>query len=421
MAWDDISAGESGGSARSKINNLGLDFDNSQLANVVVINSEANFPTQDATTITLEDDVAYIIGAPITTSKRFIGNTATLSSFLSSSTPLITYTGTGSMFTVTNERFSMRLMTFSCPGATFMEVVSDNTFNLNHRVNMAECIVFDCVTAFKSVTGGGMIAETCQFVNVSGTEAFDVDSGNVGIFSLDRVGMFGLVSGASAVNLHPTLAKLLIFEMTNVAAFGDAGAHYISGGSSSVNLLPGTLGTVNDGNAFGFTVPLVGLSEDDGEWIFRDNEGIPDSYVCANPYLDTATAVTIVATNTFVKVNGGNWLFTEDCKLSVSTDGDIENTGSRTIKVQVSGFATMDIAGGSTDELLARIVLNDDPDLLASVITENSTENGQPTSASLLGLFTLNPGDTLSTWVANADSTANINVTRAVLTLLALA
>ena len=43
-----------------------------QASNLIVINVEADFPVQDATTITLSQNKIFIIGANITTAKRFI-------------------------------------------------------------------------------------------------------------------------------------------------------------------------------------------------------------------------------------------------------------------------------------------------------------------------------------------------------------
>ena len=68
----------------TNLNVKGTFFINGAVTNLVtpgnskVINQESDFPTQDATTITLEAGINYLLGASISSSKRFISQSCAL-------------------------------------------------------------------------------------------------------------------------------------------------------------------------------------------------------------------------------------------------------------------------------------------------------------------------------------------------------
>jgi hypothetical protein len=190
----------------------------------------------------------------------------------------------------------------------------------------------------------------------------------------------------------------------------------ISGLTNSANLQAGTIAAVNDGGFIGGVTPLVGITVDDIRWSFANNSNLENSVVAANPYLDplaSPVTVTIAAPATFVKINQGSWLSSLSKKLSVSVDGDVTNISEIPLQLDCNGFVTMQKVGGGSDRLAARIVLNDLPNDPASVLTENFTQNSQPTSVPLVGLFTLQPGDSISLYVANLNGIADIEVDNA--------
>jgi len=89
-----------------------------QVPNLQVITQGSDFLTQDSTTITLEANTNYLIAAAFSTAKRFIiqeGVDITANNF---SGPVLTYTGTGVMFTSTDVGFTMGQIRFDAPNAS---------------------------------------------------------------------------------------------------------------------------------------------------------------------------------------------------------------------------------------------------------------------------------------------------------------
>ncbi len=85
---------------------------------VVNITQESDFPTQDASTITIYASTNYVLTGSFSTTKRFIieqGVNFTANNFLD---PTLTYTGTGDMFTSVNVAFTMDKIRFDAPNAT---------------------------------------------------------------------------------------------------------------------------------------------------------------------------------------------------------------------------------------------------------------------------------------------------------------
>ena len=227
-------------------------------------------------------------------------------------------------------------------------------------------------------------------------------------------------SSASFVGLDITGTTLNRTKIEKLVMNAPVGAVGFQGDASSANVSAGNILSFNNGGFTGGMTALSGITVADIRYSFSANDGLADSTVDANPYLTTSTTVTVPGGNqgVFFKVNQSNWTFTEASRLSVSVDGDITNDLEIPVKIDVNGFATVEKVGGGSDFITARLVLNDDPSDPASVVTENGTDNNSPTSIPLTGIFELQPGDSVSIYVANNDSTSNIIIDNAKFTAL---
>ena len=414
MAWANIQNGESMLSVRGKINTLGGEVELNKLSNVIVINSESDFPTQDANTITLgagaELGNAYVFGADVTTSKNVIvlGNCVIKSETVFTK---FEFSGLGDFISFTDCFVEVEDMTLSAPNRVCLKGVSTSSYVFDHRVNLTNCFIEDCLSAFVS-DGAGIITNTLQVQNVT-DDALVFDAADVGICSLNQLGVFGLTSGKSLFKCDPLNTFFALLEMTDTAGFGDAGANFINCGVDSINVLPGTLAIISGCNAASFTSPLVGATVDDNAIIFRDNSGIDNSLICGSSYLDTITTVPVSAAGTFYKINQNNWTPLKGCRLTVTDDGDFINNTSRTMVIKIDGYATVEKVGGGQDTIEARIVYDGSPSDPQSIATGNETKNTEPTSIPLTGLFTLPPQKGVSIWVSNLDSPTAISVSKA--------
>jgi len=386
-----------------------LSFYLEKIDNVIPINSEADFPTQDATTITLggggELGKAYVLGADVTTAKNVIavGNCVIRSESVFTR---FEFSGAGDFITFNDCFVEIIDITLSSPNRVCLKGTSSGNYFFDHRVNITNCFISDCLSVLVS-DGAGIITNTLQVQNVTG-DALDFTASDVGICSLNQLGVFGLTASKSMFKCDPLNTFFAILEMTDTAGFGVASANFINCGADSINVLPGTLAIIAGCNAASFTAPLVGATVDDDAIIFRDNSGIENSVICGSSYLDTLTTVPVSAVGTFYKINQNNWTPVKGCRLTVTDDGDFINNTSRTMVIKIDGFATVEKVGGGQDVIEARIVYDNLPNDPQSIATGNQTENTQPTSIPLTGLFTLAPQKGVSIWVANLDSVSDI-------------
>jgi hypothetical protein len=372
-----------------------------------VINTEADFPAPVSGVITLEDNINYIIGQPITTANRFVlgaNNSITARNPL---IPYLTYTGTGTMFTGTDTPLEMSAIAINCPNAEAFNITGTNfgTFVLFTKV----------LVIFAQKWGTFTNTDT---LDISNSGSLSVEDGiSLGgslywkLLTIDRLSIKTTNASAIALDVggsvHPT------FKVNSLEVEGVPGTIGISGLANSANITAGTIAAVNDGGFLGGMTPLSGIDVDDIRWSFANNSNLENSVVAANPYVDPLASpltVPITTVGTFVKINQGAWLSTISKKLSVTTNGDVVNDTEIPLQLDCNGFVTMEKSGGGSDELAARLVINDLPNDTASVVTENSTQNTTPTSVPLVGLFTLQPGDTISLYVANLDGTSDVIV-----------
>ena len=104
---------------------------------IIPIAAEADFPTQDATTITLETQRLYLTTAAFTTTKNFIVEDGAVLSSISTLGPLVTYTGTNPMFSGTDVDFVIRDIRITHPNAEgydFTDTVGGQKVLLSDRV-----------------------------------------------------------------------------------------------------------------------------------------------------------------------------------------------------------------------------------------------------------------------------------------------
>jgi hypothetical protein len=105
--------------------------------NEISISTEADFPTQDGTTITLETGFAYKLTNLVTTAKRFICEVNSALVGPSLNIPALVYTGTLPMFTTTARFYALQL-NFSCASSDMLD------HNGPGFVVMTSCVCSSC-------------------------------------------------------------------------------------------------------------------------------------------------------------------------------------------------------------------------------------------------------------------------------------
>lgn len=380
--------------------------------NVVIINSIDDFPTPVGGVIQLEDNKIYHIGVQIVTSNRFICGQNNLFTSGNPFWPALIYTGVSTMFTGYNVSFALDRIVISCPNAPAFDFGADAgqspTFGLNLAV-IAECQKAGTFSNLRAINITNASFFSCTAgLTIDGTDNWDA-------FTVLR---FRVESSVAITGFDITSSVFRSFELNGYLISGGVGSIGLSGLPNNANIQPGSIASIQRCEFLSNVTPLSGISIDDIRYSFISNSGLQDSTAAVNPYLTTQTTVPISAVSTYVKVNQSNWSSTEASRLSVSADGDVTNDLEKPIKVEITGSITLEKVGGGADLLTARLVYNDLPNDPQSVVTELGTDNTNPTNIGLVGIFNLNPGDSVSIYVANQNSTSNVIVNYASFALL---
>lgn len=382
---------------------------------VVVINSEADFPVQDGSTITLEDNFYYLIGDVVNTAKQFICGSCTFRSFGTSVVPIVDYTGTAPMFDVTESQFLITDITIRCTNSYVFDIKGSGSGSVNERVNAEDMIISACTGVALMSDGSSFLVRNTEFSSATGPSLVTIGPGAGALLSFRQMGFFNIQPGAVAIDFDVS-ATFQVAEFTDVLAFGDSSAIFMSGATGSGNVPVGSLFTVEGCNSSQFNTSLVGITVNDDGWLFQQNDGIPDSVINGHAYLPTLTTVTIPGggTGDFFKIAGGGWLTSRSDRVSISADGDITNTSSRSINVLVTGSVTVDTGGiFFSNGVALRIVKNSDPTETQSIASEAFVDSFNETDAYVAGSFVLDPGDSVAIWVANLDDETAIPIPRA--------
>lgn len=374
-----------------------------------IINTESDFPVAVGGVITLEDNVVYKIGGQIVTANRFqlgVGTKITAGTALVAS---LIYTGTGSMFT--GQQIDISDIVISCPSAQVFNLTGTGSgdYLLTNTILVAQATKWGTVNDINDV-------------NIINSGTIDIQDGltvqgvtNWNTFRID--GLNFQSSSATYVGLDITGSLLNDVKIDAFVQTAPVGAIGLKADANSVNIESGDIASYTNGGFRGGITPLDGVTIADTRYNFQFNSGIANSTINANPYMTAPITVTQVAANDWKKVNQGVWSFTESERLTVTADGDIINSLEVPIKIQISGFITLEAVSG-TDNIGARLVYNGLFNDAVSVVTQNETENRQATSIPLFGIFTLQPSDNVAIYIANLDSNTSINVTKGKFTTL---
>lgn len=354
-------------------------------------------------------------GAPVETPNGFAGGANSFFTANNLATPFLNYTGTDPMFLLEDSSFFLFQFGFLCPNADIFDYKSPLVTTSIVGINQVSC--FAC-------QGFGVIDDPNQLF-IDTFTMFNAQQGivlsgssNWEILSLTRVRINSLNPAFVGLDFGSSVHRTV--EVDNFKPVSTTGSIGVSGLSNGANMTSGFVASVTNSELTDVDTPLQNITIDDIRFTFKDNAGIGNSTINANPYLTQATTVTINTIGTYEKINAGNWSSTNDSRISVSVDGDAVNLLEQPIRVQVNASVTLEKVGGGADLVTARLVYNDDPSDPQSVITELGTENNNPTNIGFVGLFDLQPGDGVSMYVANQDSTSNITVSSAKISILRL-
>lgn len=299
----------------------------------VIVNEESDFPTAVAGVITLEAETQYLLTNDITTSSRFVLSSDTVVSGSDGTLITLTYSGSGVMFSSTDNSNKIKDIIIVCASGTFCNISCSACSNIFQAVG---CRI-TCATA-GTITG----MYTVSFQNVLWNVTTDglTFAGNNEIISFTQ--NIGSITSGTFVDL--STSTFSGFSLTNSFGVLSAGTTFISGLANSGNVNAGGLATVLNTRALGAGTPLSGVSESDALWEFFANSGINDS---RDTILATNAGATVViaATDTPVII-GATWVEQESSRFSLTAGGRFTYTGKGAF-VTFHATITADIVTGT--------------------------------------------------------------------------
>ena len=374
----------------------------------IFVTDEDGFPTQDETTITLEANQLYWIAAPITTSKRFVcENNSVLQSNAQSTDNVLTYTGTGTMFTGLNVSFTIRECVINHP--------SGQGFDFEDNISNTSFLFIDNITAISGTKLGTLTNLGGLVFNRSAAsgmnDGWTIAGSNFNIFRAEVSLMKS--SSASFIAFDFGSSVLQTLEIIDVNMTGPSGAVGISGLAASGNIPAGRIAMVTACEFDSTITPLQNIVFNDVRWEFEDNNEIKDSRNAADTYLTGGTeTVTISAVGTFVEIGVAgspsvSWASDVADRFTVGTDGVITYVGEKDIEARISGRATVEKVGGGSDEIEVQLAKNW---VSGSGITKSRavTQNTAPTTVPVSALIPLSQNDDIRVIFANNTSTSDI-------------
>jgi len=379
-------------------------YDVSNEDSAIFVGAEADFPTQDATTITLDAGTPYVLTAPITTAKRFIVERETLLTGRTLYGNLLTYTGTNAMFTVTDGSFQFDNLLVTCPTAKL--------FDVNYAASGGGQVVLSRFRTLACAQYGTFNNTSAILINIAG--AFDCDQGIV------LSGSGGLILALSQFNMistSPTFKGLdlgatswaIAIELSNFVTQGPSGAFGISGLASSGNLAANRLAMVSVSEAVGGLTPLENITVDDVRWLFKDNTGYQNTFRDALIYFRSNSTDTVITTASTPVLVAGTWIEERSSQFTTTAAGRITFNAELTqvFPVDVS-FGLVAATGGAGINIRVYIAVN------GSIISAASIAVTTDSSTSRTGFIPwqleLSQNDYIEIWLENNTNTTDVTV-----------
>ena len=371
--------------------------------NFTFVSSEADFPVQDPTTITLEANTIYVLAANITTAKQFVCQNGAR---ITASNPFsfkLSYSGSSSMFLGSSVDFSVENIVLDSPLA--------NTFDFS-SVSQANSFICQNVTIEQCAKLGNFLdMGLIQFLNVgigSAGNGITLAGTNTRTFILDQMSISSSSGTFVGVNLDTVVVNALSFSKMFMSA--PAGGIGISGLASSGNIPTLELATVRDCTFSGGMTDLQNITNVDIRWVFRDCFPTSDTFGDAMLTLKGNALVTTITTiNTPVKANGGTaWNIERSSLFTGDNTGRITYIAERDLVVPIDVTISAEPDAGSNQVLQFYVALNGV--VIPNSVQRNRIDNNDPRNTGLIWQQKFAQNDFIEIFVENTTSTNDIIV-----------
>jgi hypothetical protein len=368
----------------------------------VYVTQESDFPTQDATTITLESQTRYYITAAFSTAKHFVPQNGAVFESISTLGPTVTYTGTGSMFVWTDADFIIRNCRLDHPSA--------QGYSMTDSVGGTYTFLSDNVRHLSGTKFGTFNDPAIVLIQVGA--AFNMNDGasftgsNIAINSWDKFGFTSSSATFKGIDLGTSIAQTTEFRDFNASA--PAGAYGISGAASNANIPSGKIAMVTACEFSGGMTDLENITVDDIRWSFRGNSPTQDTFPDALlSFNGNATETVISASNTPVIVNA-TWTVVSTSHFTGTTGGRATYNGVKDLPSPIDVSVGLISSGGGAIDVTVYLAKN------GSVITNSaasiSISGSNQAYVSVPWQESITTSDYYEIYVENNTNTTNIIV-----------
>lgn len=369
---------------------------------IVFVKQESDFPVQDATTITLESQTQYIITATFSTAKSFTVKDAAVLTSSSTLGPVLTYTGTGSMFNITDASFVIRLIRIDHPNA--------QAFNFVDSVGGTFLFLSDFVRHLTGTKYGTF--SNPQTVLITQGAAFSMGAGvtitgsNVLIISFDKFFINSTSSSFKGIDLNSAVAQTI--EFSDVIVNGPAGAFALSGLANNGNIPVGRLAMVDNCEFGGGLTPLENITNSDTRWNFSDNTPIPDTIADGLLSLTANATATVIATVDTPVLVAGTFVVERISLYTGTTAGRMTYEAERDLVTPIDISVQIEPVSGTNKDITVYLALN------GTIITNSGksvrADSGNPLVLGVIWQLNLSENDFLEIFVENNSDSVNILV-----------
>ncbi len=371
----------------------------------VIINTEADFPVQDGSTITLEAATVYRLANTFSTAKRFIvENGAALVSNNSFGSTL-TYTGVGNMFTMIDASFTIASIRISSPNAlqtfSFVDTVGQTKVFFSTFVAVVETPKYGTFTDANIV----LIQDSAILSAADGVTL----AGILTTVFIDKVTVASTDAGFIGADLGTAVIENL--NIQNSQGQGTTGIG-ISGLPNNGNIPVGAVADIVNNN-FGSLTPVVGITTDDFRFFFSGNTDIADTRQLGLNSLSGNVTNTVVALST-PTLALGTWVpQSVTSHFTADAAGRITYNGERPFSGAISINATLDTVGGGSKNIAIYLAVNGS--IVAETVQSASVAAASPMGLTSIWDLTFAENDFIELFVENQTNTDSIIVTDAVI------
>jgi hypothetical protein len=391
-------------------NNNSIIVENAEVAvssKTIIVNSLNDLPVAVGGVITLADDTIYFFTNDISTANRFVVGVSTV---LTSNDPFVTvltYTGSGAMFTLQNGTQGFKELGISCPNGALFDSSAATTGSLLLRYLLLYQVkdlgtlkhpsvgIYDIFAA--QHTGQGFVYDD----NVSGARFRTV---NVTIENTTN-------NAAELINLGAaTFDELEIDSWQSLNTV--AGQTFLTGATNGDNLTAKAIGFVSKCTIKGDMQGLSVIDADSPNWSFSDNNSIADSIPRGQISLNAPTTTSIGTTGLPVVING---VFTEAeaSQFETNVNGRVTYKGVKDRYTRLDCTVSLEPVTGSNKRLSLQFVISGADQSVTKI--ERTISAGDSSVISIDWGFVLSTDDFIELAVTNETDTTNIQVNQALL------